>query len=84
MSYLLYTNGTATTGRRLRQLLNIPGGTNPPDDRVDWLIRWGASARVARRPRNVFNTRGGILRAVDKTEALKTFSERGVLPLSFH
>lgn len=78
MPYILYTTGTATTGRQLKEILNIQGGITPPEGQADWLIRWGASTRVARRPQHVLNSRGGILRAIDKSTALQTFSDRGV------
>jgi glutathione synthase/RimK-type ligase-like ATP-grasp enzyme len=81
-NFLLYSDGTATTGRALGRYLRIGHGRNIPaarqGTRLDYLIRWGSSTRVARRPRNVINNRQAILAVTDKYESLLRFAEQQI------
>jgi glutathione synthase/RimK-type ligase-like ATP-grasp enzyme len=71
MPFLLYSQNTSKTGRRLGRLLQIPHGRTPPDEAQDVLIRWGSSTRVAHRPQRVLNTKKGIEQVTDKLKALE-------------
>jgi glutathione synthase/RimK-type ligase-like ATP-grasp enzyme len=78
MPFILYSKQTSVTGRYLARYLRIRGGTNPPDTAVDWLIRWGSTTRVPRRPENVLNKRASLFKALDKYEFLNTGKELGI------
>lgn len=79
-SFVLYSRGTSVTGRLLARTLGIRGGREVPADRnrLDYLIRWGSSQQVRRKPRRVINKRNGILAVTDKFNSLRTFSDNHV------
>jgi hypothetical protein len=83
MSFFLYHSTTAPTGRVLASALGIPGGTTPPSERQDVLIRWGSQARVAFRPEFTVNPAFAIARATDKFASLQIMQERGVVVPQF-
>jgi hypothetical protein len=83
VAFLLYHSTTAPTGRVLANALGIPGGTAPPSERQDVLIRWGSQARVQYRPEFTLNPAFAIARATDKYESLVRMRERGVVVPKF-
>lgn len=76
--YILYSKGTSVTGKALKNALGIAGGTNPPADRQDHLIRWGSSVGVARRPENYHNSKKAVASATDKLGSMALMRERNV------
>ncbi len=78
MAFLLYSNGTSTTGRALAERLGIRGGTHPPTERIGVLIRWGSTERVQLVPRFVLNRANAISLATDKIRSLETLKTQGV------
>lgn len=72
MAYILYSQATSTTGRNLARYLGMSHGTRPAQDRPNLLIRWGTSAQVPQRPRNILNRRDAILAATNKLAVLQT------------
>lgn len=89
MIHVLYSGTTSETGRSLTDALRnqgveVVGGTRPPAERVDLLVRWGNSETVARRPARVLNTRGAVAAATNKLQSLLQMAERGVtVPLTY-
>jgi len=76
---ILYSRATSATGRLLGNVLGIRGAATHPDgERSDTLIRWGSSARVARRPRTVINRRQSIEAATDKLGSLLLLQQEHV------
>lgn len=73
--YILYSRATSSTGRLLRDVLGIQGGIDAPQAREDFLIRWGSSLRVPRRPARLLNSRSGVSAAADKLTSLETLRE---------
>lgn len=70
MPFILYNRGTSATGRNLREVLGIRGGSTPPEERVDSLIRWGSTASVRLRAQRTLNPRDAIALASDKHRAI--------------
>lgn len=79
MPFLLYSRATRETGSYLGDLLGIPHGTEPPDEQLNLLIRWGSTAPVARRPSRVLNKSTSIARSTDKFGALNILRDAGIL-----
>lgn len=75
MPYLLYSRKTSQTGRLLRDVLGIAGGSRGPDERVDVLVRWGSSDSVRFRALETINKRDAIRLAADKYTALRRMQE---------
>jgi glutathione synthase/RimK-type ligase-like ATP-grasp enzyme len=80
MDFILYSRPTSVTGRQLRDVLGIRGGTSVPEgNRPTHLIRWGSSSRVPLRPRNPpINGLGAVSRASDKLGSIEHFLERNI------
>ena len=79
MNYILFHPKAADrTGPALAKELGIQGGSRPPEEQVDVLIRYG-STEPAPEPKRVINSTEAIARAVDKRGSLVAFLEHGVL-----
>ncbi len=79
MTYILYHNKSSVTGKELKRVLGIDGGTEGPSSRPDKIIRWGS--RVDLR----FNASGEVLNnktasnnAANKQLALELMAEAHV------
>lgn len=59
MTYILYHNNSSMTGKELKRVLGIDGGTDGPGSRPDKIIRWGNRADLR------FNASGGVLNRKD-------------------
>lgn len=70
MAYILYHDNSSVTGRELKRVLAIDGGTNGPDRRPDRIIRWGNRTET----RFQASITGGIL---NKKSALTDASNKG-------
>lgn len=82
-NFLLYCPESSVTGRALLEAMqdqgmDIHGGTKPPEKQVQVLIRWGAPAKIARRPVKVINRGDAIQAASNKREALETMRRAGI------
>lgn len=83
-NYLLYCAESSVTGKALldalkEQNVKISGGTRGPgDNQVSVLIRWGAPAKVARKPKKVLNRADAISAASNKREALELMRKAGI------
>jgi hypothetical protein len=75
--YLLYSGKTSETGRALVEALGIPGGSRPPAERPDIMIRWGSSDATMK-PGRVVNKRRAVELATNKLLALQTMASAGV------
>ncbi len=89
-AYLLYCAESSVTGRSLLDALkgqdvDVNGGTKGPgEDQVRTLIRWGAPAKVVRRPVKVLNRADAIAAASNKHDALETMRSAGInIPKTF-
>jgi len=71
MSFVLFTKKTAVTGRAIRDAFGFRGSYKAPDKKENVLIRWGSSARVAKKPGRVLNSRNAIERATNKLLSLE-------------
>lgn len=78
MAFILYSKGTSPTGSALAQRLGIKGGTEPPEKRVDVLIRWGSTAKVPLVPRLVLNRANAIGLATDKMASWEILKKNSV------
>lgn len=84
MNYLLYCGESSVTGKALldalkEQGVKINGGTKGPgDSKVDVLIRWGAPAKVSKKPTKVLNRADAIQAASNKRQALETMRAAGI------
>ena len=78
--FFLYHRTTRPTGEVLARALGLPHGTTPPEDRQDFVIRWGSQASMRYRP-SLFtlNPAAAIGRATDKLASLERMRERGVV-----
>lgn len=90
MNYLLYCGESSVTGKALldalkEQGVKINGGTKGPgESKVDVLIRWGAPAKVGKKPTKVLNRADAIMAASNKRQALETMRAAGVrVPVIF-
>lgn len=81
--YILYHPKTSVTGKHLKNVLGIDGGTRPPTDRVRNLIRWGNSEKVRYKPRWYWNSRNAVLNATNKFKSLVEL-ERNYIPVPEH
>lgn len=71
MNYLMYHPTTAPSGEALAEVLDIPHGSDPPDERPDYLIRWGTARGARFRPsRGVINSQKAINNSSNKLRAL--------------
>ena len=70
MAYLLYCDNSSVTGRELKRVLGVEGGSNGPDRRPDRIIRWGNRAEL----RFQASVNGGVL---NKKQALTDASNKG-------
>jgi len=83
-NYLLYCAESSVTGKALldalkEQGVSISGGTRGPgENKVDVLIRWGAPAKVAKKPTKVLNRADAIQAASNKREALEAMRRAGI------
>lgn len=76
---LMYAYGFGPTARRMGRALDIPITREPPAERVDYLVRWGSTARVPYRPAvRTINTRDAILANADKFKSLELMQSQGV------
>lgn len=76
---ILYTNSTSVTGRALKGILGIPGGTQGTQARPDKLIRWGSAVGVPKRPRHgAINKKDAVSRASNKLSTFGALAEEGV------
>lgn len=55
MNYILWHTNSSVTGKELKRVLGIDGGTEELDSRPDKVIRWGSRADLR------FNARGAVL-----------------------
>ncbi len=76
--FFLYHHSTKKTGRKIAQALGIPHGETPPTDKLDILIRWGATRGVALKPKSVINSKKAIQLSSDKLASLAYLRSRGV------
>lgn len=74
---LFHPRAADVTGPRLAQQLAIHGGSKPPEEEVDILIRYG-STEPCPWVQRVINNAAAIERAVDKRGSLLRFLERDV------
>jgi len=59
MNYILYHGNSSVTGKELKRVLGIEGGTEGPSSRPDKIIRWGNGADMR------FNASGAVLNRKD-------------------
>lgn len=67
MVYILWHNNSSLTGKEIKRVLEIDGGTDGPNSRPDKIIRWGNRADLR------FNVNGGVL---NKKEACNNASKK--------
>jgi hypothetical protein len=76
---ILYTDSTSVTGRALKGILGISGGTQGTEERPDTLIRWGSAIGVPKRPRQgAINGKAAVARASNKLDTLDILLREGV------
>jgi len=83
MNFFLYNSESAPTAREMIKALkehgaNINGGTEPPREKIDILIRWGSQKQIAVKPNKVYNKLSAIRQTSDKLTALKVLDSNGV------
>src|SRR5213075_721815 len=78
MSYILYSPATSTTGRALAGRLNIRGGTVPPSNKEDFIIRWGSTTHLPVPPRHVINKLASVSLAADKLKSWQVLWETDI------
>lgn len=84
MNYLLYSKESSDTGKELLQWLidkgaDIQGGTNPGDETIHHLIRWGSTASLKKKTTGkVLNSKEAVVLASDKAKALKVMRDADV------
>ena len=78
MAFILYSKGTAPTGKALAEALGIEGGSTPPKDRIDLLVRWGSTERIPFVPRLVLNRANAISLAADKLHSWEILKAQGI------
>lgn len=74
MTYLLYHNKSSITGKELKRVLGIDGGTDGPSSRPDRIIRWGNRGELrfnASVTGGVLNTKTASNNASNKQRALE-------------
>lgn len=77
--YLLYHGKTAPTGRKLRDFLGIDAGTDDPERRVDYLVRWGSRKRITYIPNEqTINRRTRIAQNTNKLKSLRIMDDADV------
>lgn len=77
-NFLLYHNISSKTGKELKRVLNISGGTDVGDNRTDKLIRWGNSNAIRYQARAVLNKKDALNLCADKQRALQVMTSAGV------
>lgn len=77
--FLLYSRHGHVTGGDLGEALGIPHGRDMPDERVDYLVRWGSSARIRYVPNiRTYNLRRAIAANTNKLNSLVQMNNTGV------
>lgn len=78
-NFILYHANSSVTGKQLKLALEIEGGTELGDRRVDNLIRWGNRAEIRYRARGrVLNQKENLNNASNKRTALEILTRQGV------
>ena len=76
-NFILYTGYTSETGKKLKEALNIPGGTEL-SAKVDILVRWGSAHPVKYSARvKTLNTKSVINMVTDKKLSLEIMGKSG-------
>jgi glutathione synthase/RimK-type ligase-like ATP-grasp enzyme len=81
MSYIFYHANSSVTGRELKRVLGIDGGTEGPDRRPDKIIRWGNRAELrfqASVQGGVLNKKNALTDASNKGRCLELLSNAGI------
>jgi glutathione synthase/RimK-type ligase-like ATP-grasp enzyme len=78
MARILYSNATSVTGKVLKQVLGINGGTMPSQNRDDVLIRWGATVSVPKKAGKTLNKQSAITLATQKLASLNVMQEKHI------
>jgi len=79
MNFLLYGRHGHVTGAALGDMLGIPHGREMPDERVEYLIRWGTSRRIRYIPsERTWNRRRAIEANADKFNSLNIMEAAGI------
>lgn len=76
---VLYDNQTWRTGANLGRYLGVGYGSSMPDERMDYLIRWGTSSRVNYVPsETTVNRRTAVSANTDKYDSLVQMADAGI------
>lgn len=79
MNFLLYARQGSVTGQRLADYLGIERGREGPDERPDFMIRWGSRSTVPYVPdRNTINRLTALNGAAGRLAQMRTMAAAGV------
>lgn len=77
--YLIYSRHGHVSGAELADRLGIPHGRELPDERYDYVVRWGTSQRIRYIPsEKTWNLRRAIANNSNKLNSLRTMRNEGV------